>query len=97
MPVDYTDAEIAEMEQIVKAKMPRLPKRSDLEAAPWPVSMTTAATERGLLINFAAQNGNEQMLLLSPVLVRHLLHAILTGQEKGEWWDENGNSSHCQA
>ena len=89
MAVSFTRKQIEEMEAQRVAQAPRYPTSMDAHTAPAPVSFTSAGGDAGMLINFRASTGQEQIIFLNPVLAKQLFINISLAADVGKWWDDN--------
>lgn len=92
MPTGYTRDQIADLERLLEEAQPRIPEASDAHTAPVPPSISTATIpDSGTLVNFGGKKGEDNIVLLTPLIALELAQALFAAGQRHGWWDQNGN------
>lgn len=92
MPTGYTREQIERMERLLLEAAQRSPEVEDIGKVPVPPSIATATIPNtGTMVNFGGGKGNDNIVLLTPLIALELAQALIAAGKENGWWDPNGN------
>ncbi len=91
MATVFTQEDVARMYRVLQAQRPATPGYDDLDCSKQIDAFAPRALNCGLVIRTRYRDGSEDVLLLGPVVARHLASCVLTMGEEAGWLDARGD------